>query len=58
MIEEILNDLTPGNAWLWLLGLLIVVGIIRKGQVTAEISHLGTRAPKIPFRIPYGSSPL
>lgn len=58
MIEEILNDLTPDNAWLWLLGLLIVVGIIRKGQVTAEIARLGTRAPKIPFRIPYGWSPL
>lgn len=58
MIEEILNGLTPGKAWLWLLGLLVVVGIIRKAQVTAEIARLGTRAPKILFRIPYGASPL
>lgn len=56
MLEDFLHDLTPGQASLWLLGLFFLACLLRKAQVSAEIARLGTRAPRIPFRIPYGMS--
>lgn len=53
---EILYGLTPGKATLWLVGLFFLACLLRKAQVSAEIARIGTRAPRIPFRIPYGMS--
>lgn len=49
--------MTPGKAFLWTLAAFALVLIVRKLQVSAEISRLGARAPKISFRLPYGMSP-
>lgn len=57
MIEDLLTGMTPGKAFLWTLTLFVAVLVLRKLQVAAEISRLGTRAPKISFRLPYGMSP-
>lgn len=54
MLEDTLHDLTPGKASLWLIGLFFLACLLRKAQVSAEIARIGTRAPRIPFRIPYG----
>lgn len=56
MLENFLHDLTPGKASLWLVGLFFLACLLRKAQVSAEIARIGTRAPRIPFRIPYGQS--
>ncbi|KAJ5155169.1 hypothetical protein N7492_007972 [Penicillium capsulatum] len=53
MIEDLLMRLTLGRAILWALGLFIACCVFRKMQTAAQISRLGTRAPKIPFRLPY-----
>ncbi|PLN77217.1 cytochrome P450 [Aspergillus taichungensis] len=53
MIEEILADMTTGMASLYILGFLVLVGFLRKIQVSMHISRLGYRAPQIRFRLPY-----
>ncbi|KAJ6072710.1 hypothetical protein N7467_010795 [Penicillium canescens] len=53
MIEELLSGTSPGRASLWLLGLFVAFCVFRKVQAAAQISRLGTRAPKIQFRLPY-----
>lgn len=55
MIEELLNGMSPGQAALWLLGLFVLGIVIRRLQVSREISRLGTRSPQVAFRIPYGT---
>lgn len=57
MIEDLLQHMTPGKASLWFLGIFFLACLIRKYQVSAEISRLGTRPPRVFFRIPYGSFP-
>lgn len=56
MIENVLYGMTPATASLWLAGIFFVACLLRKAQVSAEIYRLGTRAPMVPFRIPYGWS--
>lgn len=56
MLEGFIHEMTPGKASLLLLGLFFLACLARKFQVSAEIARLGTRAPRIPFRIPYGWS--
>lgn len=55
MIEELLEGMTPGRAVLYVLGLLFATYALRKLQVNGQISRLGARAPKISFRLPYGT---
>lgn len=55
MIEDLLVGMTPGRATLWALGLFIAFCVFRKLQASAQIARLGARAPKIPFRLPYGT---
>lgn len=54
MIDNFIQELTPGKASLWLVGLFFLACLVRKFQVSAGIARLGTRAPRIPFRVPYG----
>lgn len=56
MLENLLHDLTPAKASLYIVGLFFLACLLRKAQVAAEIARIGTRAPRIPFRIPYGMS--
>lgn len=56
MIEEILEGMTPGRAALWALGIFTAILVFRKIQVSAQLSRLGARAPKIHFRLPYGAN--
>ncbi|KAJ5596388.1 hypothetical protein N7450_002846 [Penicillium hetheringtonii] len=53
MIEEVLAGMTPGKALLWTFAVFVSVLVFRKLQVSAEISRLGSRAPKISFQLPY-----
>ncbi|CAI7565400.1 hypothetical protein N7533_005714 [Penicillium manginii] len=53
MIEDLLTGKMPGQAFLWTVSLFVAVLIVRKLQVSAQISRLGARAPKIAFRLPY-----
>lgn len=53
MIEVLLSETSPGRASLWLLGLFVAFCVFRKVQAAAQISRLGSRAPKIQFRLPY-----
>ncbi|KAI9376220.1 cytochrome P450 [Aspergillus egyptiacus] len=53
MIEELVNQLTPGQAALYLLGAFFLACLARKVQVQWQLSRLGARAPKIQFRLPY-----
>jgi cytochrome P450 len=53
MIEDVVADLTPGRASLWLFGLFVTFCVFRKFQASARIARLGARAPKISFRLPY-----
>lgn len=46
----------PGQAFLWTVSLFVAILIVRKLQVSAQISRLGARAPKISFHLPYGTS--
>lgn len=55
MIEETLTEMTPGKAALCLLGILFIAGLLRKIQVSVEISRLGCRAPRVPLKLPYGA---
>ena len=57
MIEDLLQHMTPGKASLWFLGVFFLACLVRKYQVSAEIARLGTRPPRVFFRIPYGSFP-
>ncbi|KAJ6171339.1 hypothetical protein N7470_000406, partial [Penicillium chermesinum] len=43
----------PRRAVLWALGIFTALSVFRKLQVSAQISRLGARAPKISFRYPY-----
>ena len=54
MIEELVHDLTPGQAALYFIGAFFFVCLARKIQVQWQLSRLGSRAPKIQFRLPYG----
>lgn len=56
MIEELISDMTPSKAILWFLGLFFLACLSRKFQVSREVSRLGTRAPLIQPRLPYGAS--
>ncbi|KAJ6008330.1 hypothetical protein N7540_012306 [Penicillium herquei] len=53
MIETLLEGMTPSRAALWLLGLFTFACIFRMIQVSARVARLGSRAPKIKFRLPY-----
>ncbi|PYH77699.1 cytochrome P450 alkane hydroxylase [Aspergillus uvarum CBS 121591] len=53
MIEETLAQMTAGKAALCLLGVLFIAGLLRKVQVSLEISRLGCRAPRVPLTLPY-----
>ncbi|KAL4949486.1 cytochrome P450 [Aspergillus filifer] len=53
MIEELLSDLTPGQAVLYFFGAFFFACLARKAQVQWQLSRLGARAPKIQFRLPY-----
>jgi cytochrome P450 len=53
MIEDLISGTTPSKASLWLLGVFIAFCVFRKFQASAQIARLGTRAPKIGFRLPY-----
>jgi hypothetical protein len=55
MIEELVSNLTPGQAVLYSLGVFFFVCLARKIQVQWQLSRLGARAPKIQFRLPYGA---
>jgi hypothetical protein len=54
MIEELLAQIHPGMATVYLLGALFFACLIRRAHVSTEISKLGYTAPKIRFRFPYG----
>lgn len=54
MIEELVHDLTPGQAVLYFIGAFFFACLARKIQVQWQLSRLGSRAPKIQFRLPYG----
>lgn len=58
MIEELIEGLTPGKAFLWFLAIFTVVCLFRRIQTQAQISRLGARAPKISFRLPYGMAAI
>ncbi|PYH41469.1 cytochrome P450 [Aspergillus saccharolyticus JOP 1030-1] len=53
MIEDTLTHMTPGKAAVCLLGVLFIAGLLRKIQVSLEISRLGCRAPRVRHRLPY-----
>ncbi|KAJ5093240.1 hypothetical protein N7456_009101 [Penicillium angulare] len=53
MIEALLEDMTPGKAALWLVGLFTFACTLRMLQVSAQIARLGARAPRIKFHLPY-----
>ncbi|KAL4765868.1 cytochrome P450 [Aspergillus foveolatus] len=53
MIEELVSKTTPGQAVVYLLGAFFLACLARKIQVQWQLSRLGSRAPKIPFRLPY-----
>ncbi|KAF7588747.1 hypothetical protein BBP40_005273 [Aspergillus hancockii] len=42
MVEKIIGQITPGMTSLYLLGVLILLGLVRKFQVSKEIARLGT----------------
>ena len=54
MIEELVNDLTPGQAVLYFIGAFFFACLARKIQVQWQLSRLGARAPKVQFKLPYG----
>lgn len=56
MIEELLAQIHSGWAALYVLGALFFACLIRKAQVSMEISTLGYRAPRIRFYLPWGRS--
>lgn len=53
MIQDILSGWTPSRVSLWLLGLFVISCVFRKLQTSAQIARLGSRAPRIHFRLPY-----
>ncbi|GFF22651.1 cytochrome P450 52A5 [Aspergillus udagawae] len=53
MIEELLAQIHPGMATVYLLGALFFACLIRRAHVSTETSKLGYTAPKIRFRFPY-----
>ncbi|KAJ5669468.1 hypothetical protein N7462_010538 [Penicillium macrosclerotiorum] len=53
MIEEFLAGMTPGRTFLWSLGVFVAFCVFRKIQAAVQIAHLGARAPKVSFRLPY-----
>ncbi|KAH3264480.1 hypothetical protein KXW57_002825 [Aspergillus fumigatus] len=53
MIEELLAQIHSGWAALYVLGALFFACLIRKAQVSMEISKLGYRAPRIRFYLPW-----
>ncbi|KAL4867309.1 hypothetical protein BDV12DRAFT_186826 [Aspergillus spectabilis] len=53
MIEELVSNLTPGQAVLYFIGAFFFACLARKIQVQWQLSRLGARAPKIQFRLPY-----
>ena len=55
MIEELLHQMTPGKASLLFLGVFFVLCIVRKVQISMHIKRLGSRAPQVRFRLPYGT---
>lgn len=54
LIEELVSNLTPGRAVMYLLGAFFLACLARKTQVQWQLSRLGARAPKVQFRLPYG----
>jgi hypothetical protein len=54
MIENILETLSPGKAFLGLLAFLTILFWARKLQVSRQVARLGARAPEIPTYLPIG----
>ncbi|KAL4877539.1 cytochrome P450 [Aspergillus karnatakaensis] len=53
MIEDLVSNLTPGQAVLYFIGAFFLACLARKLQVQWQLSRLGARAPKVHFRLPY-----
>ncbi|OOF99165.1 hypothetical protein ASPCADRAFT_127732 [Aspergillus carbonarius ITEM 5010] len=53
MLELLVAQMTPGKASVCLVGVFIFACLLRKLQVSREISRLGERAPRVRFQLPY-----
>ncbi|PWY91819.1 cytochrome P450 alkane hydroxylase [Aspergillus sclerotioniger CBS 115572] len=53
MLELLVAQMTPVKASVCLAGIFILACLLRKLQVSREISRLGARAPRVRFRLPY-----
>ncbi|RAL17279.1 cytochrome P450 [Aspergillus homomorphus CBS 101889] len=53
MIDETLTQMTPGKAVACVIGTLFIAGLLRRIQVSLEISRLGCRAPRVRLMLPY-----
>ncbi|KAL4810886.1 cytochrome P450 [Aspergillus unguis] len=53
LIEELVGNLTPGQAVLYFVAAFFLACLARKAQVQWQLSRLGARAPKVQFRLPY-----
>ncbi|RAL01349.1 cytochrome P450 [Aspergillus ibericus CBS 121593] len=53
MLEILVAQVTPVKASVCLAGIFFLACLLRKVQVSREISRLGARAPRIRFRLPY-----
>ncbi|EAW06530.1 cytochrome P450 [Aspergillus clavatus NRRL 1] len=53
MIEDLIAQMPLGMATLYLLGAFFLICLLRKAQVSTQISMLGYRAPRVGFRLPY-----
>ncbi|KAF7715881.1 Uncharacterized protein PECH_007993 [Penicillium ucsense] len=53
MIEALVENLSPGRALLWCVGLFTAYCVFLKLQASAQIARQGLRAPKVKFHLPY-----
>lgn len=58
MLEYLVGQMSPMKASACLVGIFLIACLVRKFQVSLEVSRLGLRAPRIRFRLPYGVSIL
>ncbi|KAI2879733.1 hypothetical protein CBS76997_10719 [Aspergillus niger] len=53
MLEYLVGQMSPMKASACLVGIFLIACLVRKFQVSLEVSRLGLRAPRIRFRLPY-----
>ncbi|GCB20249.1 cytochrome P450 52A13 [Aspergillus awamori] len=53
MLEYLVGQMSPMKASACLVGIFLIACLVRKIQVSLEVSRLGLRAPRIRFRLPY-----